>query len=381
MLHIFTALLSLYVVIRLVVPLHLPLPVKLSLALLVLLCGAKLLFLRLTFGTLTPDLPREIMIGTGVAHGALVLLIIFCLMRDILLAALWFLSKILPLKTFSGAPHLTNGQWAGGMLALALLLSAVAVYQAIRVPEIHRLSLTLDRLPKNLDGLRIVHLTDTHISSTFSREWTRSVVEKINALQPDLIVITGDIADGHPSVRAEDMAPLAELHAPLGVFSCTGNHEYYWGFQQWMQKCRQLKITPLQNAHVVLQTSGERIVLAGLTDEAALRFALPGPDLSKALKNAPANAVRILLAHRPQLVKQSAESNVDLQLSGHTHGGQITGVNYIIRQFNGGFLSGLYRVKNSLLYVSNGAGLWAGFPLRLFVPSEIAELTLRCRVS
>ncbi|GFH63400.1 MAG: YaeI-like metallophosphoesterase [Candidatus Desulfovibrio kirbyi] len=376
MLHIFTAILSVYLALRLVVPLRLNFFLKVLLSGIILLCGMKLLLLHLTFGSLTPELSRNVIISTGILHGALVLLTVFCLARDILSIALRLLRKIFP-GLCTWGPRLSNAQWAAGLLVIALLLSALSVRQAVRVPDMQRLSLTLDRLPKNLDGLRIVHLSDTHVSATFPKEWVQAIVTKINALNPDLVVITGDIADGQVALRAKDMAPLAQLRAPLGVFSCAGNHEYYWGFQEWMQQSRQLNITPLQNTHIVLRTKGERLVLAGLTDEAGKRYGLPGPDLRAALNNAPEDAVRILLAHRPQLVAQSAQANVDLQLSGHTHGGQIVGMNYFVRLFNNGFLSGLYRMQNTLLYISNGAGLWAGFPSRLCVPSEITELTLR----
>lgn len=224
MLHILATSLSLYVIVRLILPLRLPLWLKLVLSLLVVLVALKLYFFRMAFGTMMPELPRWLTAATGVLHGSLILLIILCALRDALLLALWMARKALP-----HVPTLpfSNGEWASALLALSLLLSAVAVWQALRVPDIHKLSLTLPRLPQTLNGLRIVQLSDPHISSGFPRDWVQAVVDKTNALKPDLIVITGDLADGPPAWRSGDLAPLADLRAPLGVFSCTGNHEYY----------------------------------------------------------------------------------------------------------------------------------------------------------
>ena len=374
MLHILATSLSLYVIVRLILPLRLPLWLKLVLSLLVVLVALKLYFFRMAFGTMMPELPRWLTAATGVLHGSLILLIILCALRDALLLALWLARKALP-----HVPTLpfSNGEWAAGLLALSLFLSAVAVWQALRVPDVRKLSLALPRLPQALNGLRIVQLSDLHISSGFPRDWVQAVVDKTNALKPDLIVITGDLADGPPAWRSGDLAPLADLRAPLGVFSCTGNHEYYWGYRGWMAKSREQGIRPLENAHVVLETRGQKLVLAGVTDQAAPAFGLPGPDMRRALEGAPRNAARIMLAHRPRLVEPSAQENVDLQLSGHTHGGQLFGVNQIVGWFNDGFLAGTYHAGRTMLYVSPGSGLWTGFPLRLFVPSEITEITLR----
>lgn len=374
MLHLLTTILSFYVMARLVLPLRLHLWLKLALCLLILICALKFYLFRLSFGTMMPELPRWALITTSVAHGALVLLIVLCALRDALLLSLWLVRKLWPQLPFL---PLSNGQSAAGLLALALLLSAAAVWQALRVPDVRRLSLSLPRLPQALDGLRLVQLSDLHLSPAFPRPWVEQVVQKVNALQPDLIVITGDLADGPPVRLRDDLAPLARLRAPLGVFSCTGNHEYYWGLQGWMRQSRSLGITPLENAHVTLTWHGAKLTLAGVTDTAALSFGLPGPDIERALRGAAGESARILLAHQPHLIQESAAQGVDLQLSGHTHGGQLWGLNRIVARFNDGFLRGLYKVGESLIYVSPGTGLWAGFPLRLFVPSEITEILLR----
>lgn len=374
MLHFLATILPLYVIARLILPLRLPLWLKLLLSLLVLLGALKLYLFRLAFGTMMPDMPRWAVIGTGMLHGALILLIILCAMRDALLLALWLARKFAP--SVPALPFST-GQWALGLSALALLLSGLGVWQALRVPDVHHIIISLPRLPSALNGLRIVQLSDLHVSPAFPATWVGAVVRKVNALKPDLIVITGDLGDGAPARRVADLAPLKGLRAPLGVFSCTGNHEYYWGFESWMNASRRAGIIPLNNAHVILHPRGQDLVLAGVTDQTGPAFGFSGPNPRQALNGAPADAVRIMLAHRPRLIGKSAEENVDLQLSGHTHGGQVIGANRIVARFNDGFLFGLYHVGRSALYVSPGTGLWEGFPLRLFVPSEITEITLR----
>jgi predicted MPP superfamily phosphohydrolase len=203
------------------------------------------------------------------------------------------------------------------------------------------------------------------------------VVDRVNALSPDIIVFTGDTVDGLPERRAGSIAPLKDLRARYGVFGCAGNHEYYGNFAAWMRAFPTLGITMLLNGHVVLKIRGRELVVAGLTDMVAERFALPGPDLKRALAGAPEGAVRILLDHRPGNAPVNAAMGVDLQLSGHTHGGQILGVNLLVAQFNQGYLYGLYQIDKMSLYVSSGAGLWNGFPVRLGVPSEIVRLVLR----
>jgi predicted MPP superfamily phosphohydrolase len=162
-----------------------------------------------------------------------------------------------------------------------------------------------------------------------------------------------------------------------------GNHEYYSDYPAWIQAFPRLGLKLLLNGHALLNINGCQLVLAGLTDLAAANYAHELPDLRKALAGTPEKAVRILLDHRPGRAPQNAamalhlQRPLDLQLSGHTHGGQIKGMNYIVRRMNQGFVYGWYTVNGAPMYVSSGAGLWSGFPIRLGVPSEIAHIVLR----
>lgn len=173
------------------------------------------------------------------------------------------------------------------------------------------------------------------------------------------------------------MAPLSRLTAPLRVIAIPGNHEYYFDADQWIPEFQRLGMRVLVNEHVILQKGADQIVVAGVTDEAAPAFGHEGPNLPRALVGAPLNTPVILLKHRPSGAPDSAAAGVGLQLSGHTHGGMIKGLDLVVRSANQGFVSGSYDIGRMRLYVSNGTGFWNGFPIRLGVPAEITEITLR----
>lgn len=235
----------------------------------------------------------------------------------------------------------------------------------------------LPALPVGFEGYRIVQIADIHTSALLRRDWLERVISRSNALDADLLVLTGDLSDGLLSRRKKDIAPLAQLRAKDGVYAITGNHEYYFDYSAWMQAFKALDIPFLLNRHVRLSRGGDSLILAGVTDEAALRIGEAGPDIGKALAGIGVTEPVILLDHRPVHAKRNAAHGVMLQLSGHTHGGMIRGLDQAIKPANGGFISGYYPVGNMALYVSNGAGLWNGFPLRLGRPAEITQLILR----
>ncbi len=189
----------------------------------------------------------------------------------------------------------------------------------------------------------------------------------------------GDLVDGSPEKRAADVAPLAKLRAGYGIFACLGNHEYYSGLTQWRAAYQRLGFNLLYNSGATVDLGAGRLYIAGVTDPAAEgpRFNLPGPDAVEALAGAPEGAVKILLAHQPRRAADYARAGADLQLSGHTHGGHLKGLDLIVKKANDGFVAGWYQVAGLKLYVSRGTGLWNGFPLRLGVPSEITVMTLR----
>jgi predicted MPP superfamily phosphohydrolase len=254
------------------------------------------------------------------------------------------------------------------VIGLAIVMMLVGLLQARR-PRIVNIKVPIADLPQALDGYRIVQWSDVHIGPQIRRRFVESLVERTNALQPDAIAITGDLVDGLVSDLRDAAAPIGGLVAPDGVFYVTGNHEYYWRAGEWIAELRRLGLTFLQNEHRVVR---DGLVIAGVTDPAGRNT--HAPDFERALGAAPREATKILLAHRPQAAEGAAKYGVDLQLSGHTHGGQFFPFNLIIRWFQP-IVSGLHRTATGLLYVSRGTGYW-GPPSRLGVGGEITVLEL-----
>lgn len=377
MIHLIAGLLFLYLLIRFIFPLPLKRGPKIAAAVLLLAVSQQHLLTRSLFGSLSsPEIPPALIAVQGWMFVSLLLLFLLVLARDLFLIGAWLFSAWL-LGRKKSRDAFSPGRREALIAGLALIPSAYGVYKGISLPEVHRMEIRQPKLPAELDGLSIVQLSDIHVSPLFRREWVASVVERVNALKPDLILLTGDMVDGLPARRAESVAPLGRLKSRFGTFGCAGNHEYYSDYPAWMQTFPKLGITMLLNSHTQIIMGKHIVVLAGVTDMVAERFGLPLPDCEKALAGAPQDALRILMDHRPGAAPDNAAHNVDLQLSGHTHGGQILGMNALVARFNGGFVQGWYTLDAMQMYVSSGAGLWNGFPVRLGVPSEIPHIVLR----
>ncbi len=370
MFHLITGLIALYVFWRMICIQRWSRPVKALLGVLILLVAEHHLITRSFFGSMaSPEIPGEVLMLLGWAFGALIVSALVLLVLDF--TALVF-ARAGAVGRAAKAPGLR-----AGVGAAAMLLSAFGVWQAVRVPDVRDVEIELAQLPSELDGLQLVQLTDLHASRLLQRPWMEAVVAKANALQPDLMLITGDLVDGTVAAREQDVEPLRDLRARLGVYAIPGNHEYYAEYQNWLGHFESLGLPMLLNEHVTIEDAGASLVLAGITDPAASRFGQPLPDIEAALAGVPQEAAVILLSHRPLAASGNALVGADLQLSGHTHGGQVLGMHWVTQAFNEGYVSGLYTVGDMRLYVSNGAGLWNGFPLRLGKPSEITRITLR----
>lgn len=371
MLHIITGLICVYLVLRLVKPAAWSIRRKCCAALILLFISQYHLFIRIAFGTLvSAEWPLAVQWVMGALFGGFILLAVFTLFADIL-------AVIHRRLGFARTIPLFFPRRVAGLCVLAFTLSAIGVWQAVRVPDVRHLEISLARLPAEMDGLRLVQISDLHASGLLRAPWVGAVVARANGLNPDLVLVTGDLIDGTSEQRAADVAPLRGLKARLGVFAIPGNHEYYSRYARWIPAFRKLGLHMLLNEHVLVRDKGRSLVLAGLTDRAAARFSEPAPDIAAALAGAPSGLPVILMAHQPGGAQGNARAGVDLQLSGHTHGGQILGLNLLAKLFNQGFVSGLYRVGAMQLYVSRGTGLWSGFPIRLGEPSEITEIVLR----
>ncbi|MEU7901256.1 metallophosphoesterase [Actinoplanes sp. NPDC049118] len=264
---------------------------------------------------------------------------------------------------------------AVALVAIVLLLWGYA--EAMRVSRVRRVDVIVPRLGAGLDGLRVVLLTDTHYGPIDRTRWSRGVVEVVNSLQPDIVAHTGDIADGEVAQRREQAAPLGDVRARLARVYVTGNHEYFSGAQRWVEHMASLGWEALHNRHLVVTRDGSSLTLAGVDDRTAAGSGLPGHhmDHEAALAGADPDLPVLLLAHQPQQVTGAVAHGVDLQISGHTHGGQMWPFHYLVR-LDQPVLQGLSRHgERTQLYTSRGTGFW-GPPFRIFAPSEITLITL-----
>ncbi|MFF7446659.1 MULTISPECIES: metallophosphoesterase [unclassified Streptomyces] len=266
--------------------------------------------------------------------------------------------------------------WA--VLGVAAVLLVWGYAEARRVPRVRRLDVQLPRLGAGLDGLRVALITDTHYGPLDRARWSVRVCETVNALEADLVCHTGDIADGTAERRRAQAAPLGTVQATRARVYVTGNHEYYSEAQGWVDLMNELGWEPLRNRHLLLERAGDTLVVAGVDDVTAESSGLPGhrAHLTGALDGADPDLPVLLLAHQPKFIDRAAAAGVDLQLSGHTHGGQIWPFHHLVR-LDQPALAGLTRHgSRTLLYTSRGTGFW-GPPFRVFAPSEITLLVLR----
>ena len=268
---------------------------------------------------------------------------------------------------------------AVAVIALVLLLWGYA--EAMRVSRVRRVDVTVPRLGPGLDGLRLVLLTDTHYGPINRERWSRGVVEVVNTLDADIVAHTGDIADGEVAQRRAQAAPLGDVRAALARVYVTGNHEYFSGAQRWVEHMASLGWEALHNRHLVITRGGDSLVVAGVDDRTAAGSGLPGhhADHEAALAGADPALPVLLLAHQPAQITGAVAHGVDLQISGHTHGGQMWPFHYLVR-LDQPALQGLSRhSERTQLYTSRGTGFW-GPPFRIFAPSEITLLTLRAPI-
>lgn len=326
-------------------------------------------------GLISPEVPAWVLIIGNGATFTLVLLSILTVCREVII-----FGSVLAGRSGERAHQFVqkDKRVALGMTLVSATLATLGVREGIKVPDVHEMVLPIKDCPPPFEGFRIVQLSDLHASALLCEPHMEALVEKVNALHPDLIVITGDIVDGEVAVRAKDVAPLAKLKAPYGVIAVEGNHEHYVDYDGWMKKLPTLGMTVLRNECITLHRDGATLTIGGVTDPWGRRFGRTRPDPVKAFANAPEKGPRILLSHQPKYANDYDEAvRFDVQLSGHTHGGQLYGLEEAVAILNHMFVRGWYTLKHAVMYVHPGSGLWNGFPIRLGVPAEIAVFTLR----
>ena len=302
-------------------------------------------------------------------------LLVLTALRDVLLAAVWVAATL----GWSPAQALLPGLRADSAVLVplaALLVTVLGFWNARRTARVVRVDVPVAALPAALEGFTVAQITDIHVGPTIKQHYLQAIVRKVNALEADMVAITGDLVDGKVHELADHVAPLAQLRSRHGSFFVTGNHEYYSGAHAWMAELRRLGVRVLMNEHVVLQQNQAAVVLAGVADFHADRFdPSHRSDPHAAIAGAPLDAgVRLLLAHQPRSAFEAAKAGFDVQLSGHTHGGQFWPWNLFV-PLQQPFTAGLRRLQDLWVYTSRGTGYW-GPPKRFGAPSEITLLRL-----
>jgi predicted MPP superfamily phosphohydrolase len=267
---------------------------------------------------------------------------------------------------------------ATAVVTVAAVLLVWGYAEAMRVPRVKNVDVAVDGLGRGLDGLRIAVITDTHFGPINRAQWSTAVVARVNELDADVVCHVGDIADGRVNIRERQASPLASVKARSARAYVTGNHEYFSEAQEWLDYMETIGWSALHNRHIVVERGGDRLVVAGVDDATATASGARGhgADLRGALAGADRTLPTVLLAHQPKQVAHAVSAGVDLQISGHTHGGQIWPFHLLVR-LEQPVVRGLSRHGDrTLLYTSRGTGFW-GPPFRVFAPSEITLLTLR----
>jgi predicted MPP superfamily phosphohydrolase len=323
-------------------------------------------------GLVAPSLRRSRWSGalawTGLlAMGFFSSLLVLTLVRDVLLL-------ILALAGAAGPAIVRDSAIAVPLLALAVTF--IGFINARRLARVVRVDVPIVGLPQELAGYAIAQISDIHVGPTIKRGYLNAIVNKVNSLKPDAIAVTGDLVDGSVQRLALHTEPLGRLSAPDGAFFVTGNHEYYSGAEQWIAEVRRLGLRVLLNEHVIRRRGQAVLMIAGVTDYTAQHFnPAHKSDPHLAAAGAPDDvAVRVLLAHQPRSAPAAADAGFDLQLSGHTHGGQFFPWNLFV-PLQQPFVAGLNRVRSLWVYTSRGTGYW-GPPKRFGAPSEITLVRL-----
>jgi predicted MPP superfamily phosphohydrolase len=341
-------------------------------------CAATLILQPIGERTLKPPLSRVIAWPASLWMGLFFYLFLLAAFSDGLL----FLGSLFGAETVQAAEAGTQapagglgGVRAAAVAVLALAFVALGMRGWRGGPVLAPVEIFLPRWPAALDGFRIVQISDIHIGPLLDRRFAAELTERVNALDPDLVAVTGDLVDGSVSKLRDEVEPFGGLRARHGVFFVTGNHDHYSGADGWSARMQELGMRVLRNERVTVQCEGGAFELAGVDDHRSGYETFGGEDLDKALAGLSGELPVVLLAHDPSTFKKACRMGIDLQLSGHTHGGQIWPFEYFVRLAIP-FVAGLYQRGDAQVYVSRGTGFW-GPPMRLGAPAEITEIRIR----
>jgi predicted MPP superfamily phosphohydrolase len=366
-----------YIWARLVRDTHLPSPWNVVASVgLVVLAGS--MPAALALGRARPALGRVLAWPAYVWMGTMFLLLVALAASDLARLVAWSVQRAAGAAAVDQQRRTLLARLAAGVvMALSGGMAAAALRSALGPVSVRDVKVRLPRLPRGQHGTRIVQITDVHIGPTIGRAFIEEIVRRTNALEPDVVAITGDLVDGSVAELRDAVAPLAGLRARHGVFFVTGNHEYFSGAVEWMSELPRLGIRVLRNERVSIGDGAASFDLAGVDDRTAGRYGglAPRAAIEQALAGRDASRELVLLAHQPSSFFDAVPFGVGLQLSGHTHGGQLWPFSYIVRLVQP-FLAGLHRQGASQIYVSRGTGYW-GPPMRLGAPAEITHFELQ----
>ena len=292
-------------------------------------------------------------------------------LTQITFLSMGFLSYLIVFVILKDLLHLMGLELASSWIYLGAFLAVMlGTFIAHRGPKIIKLKLAVKDLPSSLEGFRIIQISDLHVGATIGKKYVERIVSTVNTLAADMIALTGDIGDGPVDKYRDDIAPFARLKSKYGVFYVPGNHEYYWNANEWMNVMNNLKAIVLLNRGKKFQVQEAEVLVAGVSDPAGF----PKPDPYAGILVGENSHLKILLSHRPGIAKEAARLGYDLQLSGHTHGGQFFPWTIAVR-FAHKYVLGHYRIDDMWLNVNSGTGSWGPF-LRLGTTSEISQIEL-----
>ena len=354
-----------YEILTMILPLRISLTAKIF-ASLILLSGLAKIFLlhRTPSGFDMYELPYYLTLTFTAIFNFIIVAVFLLLIKD----CIQVFCRLILRKPFP------NYYAALFVFSIALCATLYGTYEALKQPQIKTHEVVINNLGREFDNFRIAMLVDIHADTLTNREFVQELVTRTNALNPDLILMPGDFVDGQVATRRADLEPLKDLRAKFGVYGTTGNHEYYFDFEGWQKEFKRLNITMLNNEHFIITSGDSQLIVAGVPDQTGDEH-----NTSLAVKDIPENAPVILMDHRPSEARENSQYNIALQLSGHTHGGQMPIIYSLVKKFNRGFVRGWYEVNNMKLFVSPGTSQWNGFACRIFDPSEISLLVLKAK--